>query len=309
MQKLITILLLLFLSAAIYGQKLYVKTFGNTKDLAIIFLHGGPGYNSVGFEVSTAQKLSDLGFFVIVYDRRGEGRSEDPKAKFTFEQSFDDLNSIYKKYKIKKAVLLGHSFGGIVASLYAEKFPKKVSVLVLLAAPISLQATFKNIIDRCKLIYQTTGDDINMSNIEILENMDTASIQYSSYCFIHAMQNNFYTPMNISEEAKNIYSGLKSDTLLIKYGSLLTKEPTMGFWRNEKYTSIDLNDTIKKLKSGGTTIYGIYGMDDGLFSVKQVEELSTIIGKENMQYYLDCSHNVYFDKQSDFLVQIKKWLK
>ena len=49
------------------------------------------------FEGTTAQKLADLGFYVIAYDRRGEGRSADPNATFTYNEAFQDLNAIYKK--------------------------------------------------------------------------------------------------------------------------------------------------------------------------------------------------------------------
>ncbi|MEZ0128312.1 alpha/beta fold hydrolase, partial [Flavobacterium sp. LBUM151] len=66
-------------------------------------------------------------FYVIVYDRRGEGRSADPDAKFTYQEAFQDLNFILKKYNLKKVTLIGHSFGGLVATLYTAKYPEKVN--------------------------------------------------------------------------------------------------------------------------------------------------------------------------------------
>lgn len=57
------------------AAEIYSAAYGKASDPAVIFLHGGPGYNSLDFEVTTAQKLADQGFYVIVYDRRGEGRS------------------------------------------------------------------------------------------------------------------------------------------------------------------------------------------------------------------------------------------
>ena len=72
---------LLILSVSIQAQDIYSKAFGNKKGIPVIFLHGGPGFNCVNFEVTTAQKLADKGFYVIVYDRRGEGRSLDDNAK------------------------------------------------------------------------------------------------------------------------------------------------------------------------------------------------------------------------------------
>ena len=102
--KIVSILFLcLFFCKAIYTQNLYVKTFGNQKNKAIVFLHGGPGYNCANFEATTAKILADQGYFVIVYDRRGEGRSEDKNAQFTFNESFEDLNFILKKYELKNS--------------------------------------------------------------------------------------------------------------------------------------------------------------------------------------------------------------
>lgn len=43
---------------------------------------------------------------MISYDRRGEGRNEKLKAKYTFEQSFTELNQIYKSYRLQKATLI-----------------------------------------------------------------------------------------------------------------------------------------------------------------------------------------------------------
>src|SRR5690606_29831600 len=100
----------------------YIKTFGNKKDKPIVFLHGGPGYNAVNFEATTAQKLADKGFYVIVYDRRGEGRSVDSEANYTFKEAFDDINAIYQQYSLTKATVIGHSFGGVVATLFAEQY-------------------------------------------------------------------------------------------------------------------------------------------------------------------------------------------
>ena len=80
----------LFLVFSVFtsGQNLYIKTYGNEKDKPIIFIHGGPSGNATLFEGTTAQNLADQGFYVIAYDRRGEGRSIDPKATFTYEEAF-----------------------------------------------------------------------------------------------------------------------------------------------------------------------------------------------------------------------------
>jgi proline iminopeptidase len=309
MKSLLTLVTIFFIAFTLNGQKLYIKTFGNPKDKPLLFLHGGPGYNAVNFEQSTAEKLSKNGFYVIVYDRRGEGRSADTKAKFTFQQTFEDINSILLENKIAKITLLGHSFGGVVATLFAEKYPEKINQIVLIGAPVALQETFKTIIKSSKTLYENKGDKTNLSYIEMLESMDTSSIEYSSYCFGHAMQNGFYFPKQMTEEAKSIYNSLKTDTLVKKYASQMTYEAPQGFWTNEKYTTIDLNNNIKNIVKMNLPIFGIYGVNDGLYSSEQIESLKNLIGAINVKYLDNCSHNVFSDQQTPFIEALKTWIK
>ncbi len=134
---------------------LYVKEFGVSTNQALIFLHGGPGYNSFSFEASTAELLAQKGFYVIVYDQRGSGRSDSVGLKnYTFENAISDLKTIYEYYKVKKAILLGHSFGGTLAMKYAEKNPEEVKSVILANAPIDQPGIVKSILDNCELRYK-----------------------------------------------------------------------------------------------------------------------------------------------------------
>jgi len=307
MKPIITTTIFLLVTILSHGQTMYSKTFGNAKDTPVIFLHGGPGYNCVNFEVTTAQKLADHGFFVIVYDRRGEGRSPDPTATFTFKETFDDLNTLYQNNNLKKAILIGHSFGGVVATLFAANYPDQIKSILLVGAPISLQETFKTIILKSKSIYQSKNDSINLKYISMLETMDKASIEYSSYCFFHAMQNGFYSPKNPTDEAKHIYAMFRTDTTLVKYASQMTYQAPQGFWQNEKYTTIDLTAALTKLKAEKININGLYGKEDGLYSSQQVLALQNVIGSDNLKYFDNCSHNVFIDQQTLFIDAIKAW--
>jgi proline iminopeptidase len=293
----------------VHGQKLYCKTFGDPKDKPVLFLHGGPGYNSVNFEQTTAHNLANNGFYVIVYDRRGEGRSIDTTAQYTFQQTFEDINEILKENKISKITLLGHSFGGIVATRFAEKYPNKINQIILIGTPLSMQDVFQTIIKSSKELYESKSDTTNLKYIEIIEKLDKKSIEYSSYCFGHAIQNGFYYPKQLSEEAKSIYSKLKTDTLVQKYGSLMTSEAPIGFLANENYTSIDLTNNLKKILEANIPVYGIYGKNDGLYSTEQIENLKYLIGANYFQYLDNCSHNVFSDQQTPFIETIKIWVK
>ena len=308
MKKWISVLGFVMLCVATQAQQLYVKTFGNPTAKPIIFLHGGPGYNAVVFEATTAQRLADAGYFIIVYDRRGEGRSTLPNPQYTFTQTFSDLDSLYNAYHLTRVTLMGHSFGGIVATEYAKKYPQKINTLVLVSAPVALQATFKNIIARSAAIYEAKKDTANLKYIAMFKDMDTTSLMYGSYAFMHAMQNGFYTPKNPTDEAKAIYATFRKDSLA-KYGSQMTQMAPMGFWKNEHYTTMDLTADLQALKKDGMKIYALYGKDDGLYSPEQVAHTAAIIGKENLKYFDDCSHNIFADQQTLFINAVKEWVK
>jgi len=308
MKSIILLFTILFTFTA-SADELKVNTYGNNEDNAIIFLHGGPGYNAANFDVTTAERLSENGFFVIVYDRRGEGRNESLEAKFTFDETFADINWIMEKYGVEKTSFIGHSFGGIVATKYAEKFPNKVETIYLVGAPVSLQETFKTIITTVKKIYEEKNDATNLGYVKMLENMDTTSIQYSSYCFMHAMQNGFYTTKTPTDEAKEQYKMLQNDKEMMELSKQMNFKAPTGFANNESYTTIDLTEGIDNILEQDIEVYGIYGKEDGLYSEEQIVSLSNQIGKKNMLYLDNCSHNVFVDRQTKFIEAIVEWSK
>ncbi|MFN3194362.1 MAG: alpha/beta fold hydrolase [Chlorobiota bacterium] len=305
--KSIILLFFILLTLSATAEELKVNTYGDSNDKAIIFLHGGPGYNAANFDITTAERLSEDGFYVIVYDRRGEGRNEALEAKFTFEETFADINWIMEKYEVEKASFIGHSFGGIVATKYAEKFPDKVETVYLVGAPVSLQETFKTIISTVKKIYEDKGDATNLNYVKMLENMDTTSIQYSSYCFMHAMQNGFYTTKNPTDEAKQQYKKMQADKEMMVLSQQMNFKAPKGFADNESYTTIDLTEGIDNIMEKGVEVYGIYGKEDGLYSPEQVASLADQIGLSNMLYLDNCSHNVFVDRQTEFINAVVEW--
>ena len=308
MKRLFIVLTGFLLNYHTIAQDIYSKSFGKNTDPAIIFLHGGPGYNSANFEVTTAHRLSTEGFFVIVYDRRGEGRSPDYHAAYTFKESFDDLKDLYKNYGIKTAHLIGHSFGGLLGTLFTEKNPKMVESLILVGSPIKFSESFETIIRESRSIYEAKNDTSSLRYLGKLEKMDPSSLSYSSYCFMNAMRNGFYSPDETSEEAKVLYDLFKTDEILKKNAAKMGYKAPEGFHKNEAYTSMDISTNLKKLHSKDIKVYGLYGKNDGLFSANQVTALGEIIGKEHLKYFEHCSHNVFIDQQTVFIQTLKDWL-
>lgn len=299
--------LLLICSLPAYAQTIISHAYGNPAHPAIIFLHGGPGSNATNFESATAQKLADQGFYVVTYDRRGEGRSVDPKARYTFKQSYDDLHALYTQYHLQKAALIGFSFGGIVATGYTTQYPEQVSALILVSALVNLQETYSTIIRSCNKIYAEKEDVDALTELALLVSLDRSSIEFRRGCFKQASKNGFFATPHRTEAAKAIYKSLEADTLYQHYASLNNDTPSYEFWKNEHYSMINNTPVLNKLKQQGIKIYAIYGKDDGLYSPQQIADLQKITGENNVQYLPDAAHYLYNDQQTLFLQAIKQF--
>ncbi|MGY0426846.1 MAG: alpha/beta fold hydrolase, partial [Polaribacter sp.] len=181
--------------------------------------------------------------------------------------------------------------------------------LILLSVPISMQETLRNIVSKSKEIYEKKEDKVNLNYISMLEKMDSTSLEYSSYCFMHAMSNGFYSTKKPNEKAINLYQKFQTDNLLKKYASKMEYLAPQKFWKNEHYTTISLKENLEELKSKKVKIYAIYGKEDGLYSKEQVEELKGILGGNKVKYLKNCSHNVFIDQQKEFIELLKEWTK
>lgn len=308
MKKLSSFLFLwivLLITKATTAQELYSAAYGDKTKPAIIFLHGGPGYNSFSFESSTAERLATEGYYVIVFDQRGCGRSIDiPNSKYNFEEAVDDIEGLYEKYNIRKATLIGHSWGGALGVAYAEKYPQKVGELLLVAAPMDYPETFKAILKNSRAAYTAKGKDDQLKYLDMLEDMDTASLPYANYCFMHAMASGLYTAKEPATNVTDIYKKMMSseDAALLRN---MTQEPVKGFYDTERYTMLQFYGRLKKLKKK-VPIYGVFGSDDGLFNETQIDNIRNAIGADRVTVVKNASHSVFIDQQEEFIHLVKK---
>ncbi|CAH1002168.1 2-succinyl-6-hydroxy-2, 4-cyclohexadiene-1-carboxylate synthase [Neolewinella maritima] len=293
----------------LWAQNVYVRAYGTATNPALLYLHGGPGFNAASFEVTTAQELADRGFYVIVYDRRGEGRSKTVPAGYTFAESLADIDTILDQHAISSIILLGHSFGGILATHYASQHPERTTAVVLLSAPIDLQASLRTILGRSRALYESSNDSTNLAYIGMLEQMDTASLDYATYLFAHAMQNDLYRPAVSTPAADSLYASIARDTSAQRAKNAPAYLAVQGFYAHERYTMLDLTEQITALHTQGTPVYGLYGMEDGLFDPQQLDHIESLLGTDYFLCMESASHFPYVDQHARFLTTLTAWLK
>jgi len=126
------------------GAKLFLLTRGADRRLPVLlWLHGGPG----GAERPLFQYYNgdlEMHFVVAYWDQRGAVRSFDPEADpgdLTVARHLADLDVIVDHLRNvfgrDKIVLVGHSWGGMLGMLYAQRHPAKVAALIAVAPLVS----------------------------------------------------------------------------------------------------------------------------------------------------------------------------
>jgi proline iminopeptidase len=118
------------------NASLYARDVGDGRPF--IVLHGGPDFDHA-YLLPELDELTDT-YRLIYYDQRGRGRSADNVRPddVTLASDLDDLDRVRRHFRLDSPVLLGHSWGAVLAMEFALRHPTLVSHLVLMnPAPVS----------------------------------------------------------------------------------------------------------------------------------------------------------------------------
>jgi proline iminopeptidase len=121
----------------IRGVALFVRRVG--AGTPVVVLHGGPGadheYLRPGFDT-----LAD-GRELVYYDQRGGGRS--PVAREVpvgWTEHVADLEALREHWGLERMTVVGYSWGGLLALLYAGQHPGRLARLALVSPAPSWRA-------------------------------------------------------------------------------------------------------------------------------------------------------------------------
>lgn len=115
----------------ILGKKIWYEIYGAEYDDTLLYLHGGPGASCLDF-VNQARALSGK-MKVVIFDQLGVLRSEAIAANESYgmEYQIEMLEEMRKFWGIEKWSILGHSYGGMLAVLYAYTYPNSIHKIIL----------------------------------------------------------------------------------------------------------------------------------------------------------------------------------
>lgn len=116
------------IDVSLEGIRIHVRQWGEDGQ-PIILVHGLASTSHIWDLV--APKLTDLGQ-VLAFDQRGHGLSSKPNSGYDFDSISSDIYQLIQKLGLNQPLLLiGHSWGGYSAMVFAAEHPDLVKGLVL----------------------------------------------------------------------------------------------------------------------------------------------------------------------------------
>ena len=117
------------------GVHLFTRRVGDGPP--VVVLHGGPGAHH-DYLLPQYDRLAE-GRALLYYDQRGGGRSPVPRdVAVGWRDHVADLDALRDHWRLDRLILLGYSWGGLLAVLYALEHPDRIARLALVsAAPVT----------------------------------------------------------------------------------------------------------------------------------------------------------------------------
>lgn len=123
------------------GNLIYWEACGNPDGKPAVILHGGPGS---GCSTSMRRYFDPTAYRIVLFDQRGCGRSKphagDPNTDLstnTTEHLLADIELLRQHLDVERWMLFGGSWGSTLALAYAERYPQRVTDIVLVGVTMT----------------------------------------------------------------------------------------------------------------------------------------------------------------------------
>lgn len=292
------------------GKKIYVRVYENGHKNTLLYLHGGPGQSCNTFQYQAKQLSSYMN--VILFDQRGVLRSDKIEENDVcgIDTLLNDCEDLRKALQIDKWSVLGHSFGGYLALLYASQYPQYVEKVVFENPGFNFLEAIKTIYRKGIRVLKDKGFEATAKELEdyLLNNNDIKKLVNDW----GNVQEDIRTEVYYNKQ----WSEMPEEERLMNYVTDVTDEQwANGIIHYEKIMS-------------DPKIY-----ENNIHLIKQINcpslllrgEYDPVLSNEYQDYYInnapngkiavikDCGHFIHSDKPEEFtkvvgdFINVKIW--
>jgi pimeloyl-ACP methyl ester carboxylesterase len=245
----------------------------------LLLLHGGPGFDHSGM-AHTLAPLADVAQLVLL-DHRGQGRSDgDDPTEWNLDHWVPDIVGFCEALELDRPMILGQSFGGVVALAVAARYPDLPSKLIV----SSSLAKFRP--DRAFPMFERLG---GLEVREVAERHFSELSDESAAEFIRV--------------ALPVYNPTPMDPDVIAR-TRLKLEVGNHFFRNEGFT-VDLLPELTNIRCP-TLVLG--GELDPITPVADSEDIAAAIPQSEVRIVEEAGHGVFRDKPEEALALIREFV-
>lgn len=159
---------------SINGINQYLFQFGTKYDNPVmLFLHGGPGETESLFAHAFQKKWEDI-FTVVHWDQRGAGKTltnnpdKYPTIDLLLKDLFEIVQYLKRKYNKQKIIILGHSWGSVLGSLFINQYPEEVAYYIGVGQFICMLENERVGYEKVKELIVQANDKKSLKKLEVL---------------------------------------------------------------------------------------------------------------------------------------------
>ncbi len=244
----------------------YYEDHGDNKSYPLILIHPIGGNILIWHhEISLLVKS---GFRVVAYEIRGHYRTSMGKVgAYAMQDLINDLDRLLGYLSIKKCSMIGHSIGGIIASMYTTQHPERVDAIILInSSPKKFEEKDLEKHFRTREIAITQG-------IETLAEHKLRSF----------------------DEARDLFKDRGHSDL---FREVFTKTSVQGFVAATIALYTIPGNVVEKLRDSHCKIFAIVGSDDDVF-MRLLKETKEQLPEMELNVLEDADHWVVIEKPKE----------
>ncbi|HEK9099650.1 alpha/beta hydrolase [Bacillus pfraonensis] len=287
------------------GKKLYVEIHGPLENHPVLYLHGGPGEMCFDFSYHQAHRLQDS-FRLIVIDQRGVGRSEGigRQEQFRLRDLIEDCEELRRILQIEKWSVIGHSFGGFLALLYATIYPQSIQKIIFEGPTFDFALTSRALLKRTGVLLKKYGKEEQGNECIAIAESDASSEK-----LLEA-----YSKLSdeLEEQRMEIYNYVEDETDYSLYSDEEWEEfydrSDIHFTRLREEGEIH-QSLLSKLKDVQNPMLLIIGKHDVVTCEKQIETFKKDALNGKMIVFEESGHTPHYEVADRFAETVINFLK
>ncbi|PCJ24187.1 MAG: hypothetical protein COA94_07565 [Rickettsiales bacterium] len=268
----------------VQGGKIFYKSMG--QGTPILVVHGGPGLDQTYLQPQLFEFAEN--HQLIFYDQRGSGKSlesTDNSSNINIEQFIADIEELRTKLGLKKIILMGHSWGGLLSMHYATKYSKNLHGLILLnTAPANhkgQKAFVDSFMERTANIKKDITPLFSYKEFE-KQNANEIADLYRKVFSVYFYNQSDVKSLNLTFNVNSAKSGFKVNEKMSKTAWL--------------ETGINLLPQLKTLKVPTLILHG----KQDVVPLWTAKEINSVIKGSKMITLENCGHFPYIEKPNEF---------